>query len=754
MFFTEKNRKKNLIVFFLALPLFCGAVFLSQSGIVHANNPSSYSFSPVTDAAATVVGWGGSALNLVFQALLLAVFTVLGWVASVAITLFEWVIKPENISGAQGVLNQPVVYEMWKFIRDFFNLFFILVLLYIAFKIVFQIEHDFKKTLLSVVLAALYINFSYPVTRVLIDVTNVPMYFFANQMAAGNGLSPGEGGGYTSVFSSAMSASRIKDILIPGSNNVGTGALLDSRNTTPRFLIAIVFMFLFSITLLVLAVMFVVRLVALVVLVIFSSVGFAASIVPGLSSYADMWWKNFWKYAFFGPAAMLMLLVSVRFFSALGDEKTGIFKGIVAVADGNVSSDPTFFAAMALFSVPIIMLWMAMGLAQEFSIAGASSVVGLGQKFSKWAGKTVTVTPAKYLWRKTESKLAGNKYAKYTKYLSPTVIKEAFKARSEAQHHEDMLPIEMAKAKMHDELNTAISSIPIVNKLSHPDKANYAFQEQNRQTKHFEDQLKERSGGEINEDTTRRFLREAMDEHNSAKALAAMKALSQMNGLDNIAGDFGEEMLGKKSEEIDIVKDYNKTMRKMLEEKLHIDEQSAMKHMHNFGENAKSKGDIAFGDLYTVDVKDGKWKENTHHGATVAGNFKKFKAQTRQDVMHVRALFEQGKGMIKDPTTGKMIPGYVNKDLHEEGFAWAMELDNDDVKNVSRKKGTVNKAIVEAYEDAQLHPGQHKNFIHAYNNNQNFRAYVLLTNGIDEEKKGKGVNFNPVDPNQLELDFK
>jgi len=379
MFFTEKNRKKNLIVFFLALPLFCGAVFLTQTHIACAANV-------ITEAA-------GNAFDLVFKGILLGIFTMIGWMASVAITLFEWVIKPENISGTMpgsiGVLNLPAVYEMWKFIRDFFNLFFILVLLYVAFKIVFQIEHDFKKTLLSIVLAALFINFSFPVTRVLIDVTNVPMYFFANQMASTNG-------GGTDVFGQAMSASRIKGILIPGAENGGSVVLLDPKNTYGRFLIAIVFMFLFSVTLLVLAVMFVVRLVALVVLVIFSPVGFAASIVPGLSSYSKMWWENFWKYAFFGPAAMLMLLVSVRFFSALGDEKTGIFKGVVAVANTNVSSDSTFFASMALFSVPIIMLWMAMSLAQTFSIAGASSVVGQGKKFSSWAGNK-TLNGGKWL---------------------------------------------------------------------------------------------------------------------------------------------------------------------------------------------------------------------------------------------------------------------------------------------------------------------------------------------------------------------
>jgi len=375
MFFTEKNRKKNLIVGFFVLPLFLGLVFFSDSNVVQAD---CYGDNCVWSFVKSFItgdehGAGGdvfrSVKNVVtnpFKVLLYGVFVLFGLLASLALTIFEWAIKPENVTLFFG---NPGVYESWKFVRDFFNLFFILVLLYIAFSVVFQIEKNFKKTILSLVLAALFVNFSYPVSRALIDMTNVPMYFFANQMAARDVESGPD------IFGQTLTASHLKGILLSNKSDSDISSLL----------MAIIFIFIFSVTLLVLSVMFIIRLVALVILVIFSSVGFVASIIPGLNTYSKMWWDNFWKYAFFGPAAMLMLLIATRLFSALGDG-SAIETSMKTVASGTVAVDQTFVSSMALLTIPIIMLWMAMGLAQKFSIAGASSVVGIGKKFSKWAG--------------------------------------------------------------------------------------------------------------------------------------------------------------------------------------------------------------------------------------------------------------------------------------------------------------------------------------------------------------------------------
>ena len=360
--FSLKNKKQNRVVFITALLVFASGVFLLTPSVAH----------------------GAYIIDTAIKGLLLAIFTMMGWLTSIAITIFSWAVNPDYISGNDGLLNRSSVYAMWKFIRDFFNLFFILTLLYTAFTIVFQVAKDYKKTLLSLVLAALFINFSFPVTRVIIDMANVPMYYFANQIGSQTG---GSGNNW---LGPVLSASQLKDILIPRGENSGSVNL--ETTDMSRLIMAIVFLFLFSITLLVLALMFIVRLAALIILLIFSSVGFAAAAMPALSKYSNQWWEKLWQYVIFGPAAMLMLFVATRFFAEISKDNTSA--QFLAAGINNATPETAgFISSMAMFSIPIIILWMAIGLASSFSIAGAGAVVGTGQKFAKWAGKKTYNNP-------------------------------------------------------------------------------------------------------------------------------------------------------------------------------------------------------------------------------------------------------------------------------------------------------------------------------------------------------------------------
>ncbi len=363
--FLKKNTKKIPAAFFgLAVLAVAGGIFLVSPHSAHAD------FFGIGDTVASAFQW-----------LLYGIFSLFGLLGSVAVTLFGWAINPSYISGNDGLFNRASVYSMWKFIRDFFNLFFILILLFSALATVFQIQkYNYKKILLNLVLMALLVNFSFPVSRFLIDTTNVPMYFFANQMMGGDSSHPEK------ALGTAMSAAQLKTLLLP------KGADEDAT----KILVAIVVMFLFSVSLMVLAVMFVIRLVALLILVIFSSVGFAATVIPGLEKYASMWWDKFWQYALFGPAAMLMLFISVQFFAEIGKDNT--FGQFNQVATGITSTEDTssMAASMAMFSIPIILLWASIGLANSFSVAGAGAVTGQGQKFARWAGRK-TWGGAKYI---------------------------------------------------------------------------------------------------------------------------------------------------------------------------------------------------------------------------------------------------------------------------------------------------------------------------------------------------------------------
>ena len=76
------------------------------------------------------------------------------------------------------------VEKMWRVIRDFSNIFFILVLLYAALQTILGIGHGgAKKTIATVILIALVVNFSLFATRVVIDSGNILGLIFYNKIA-------------------------------------------------------------------------------------------------------------------------------------------------------------------------------------------------------------------------------------------------------------------------------------------------------------------------------------------------------------------------------------------------------------------------------------------------------------------------------------------------------------------------------------------------------------------------------------------
>lgn len=366
---------------------------------------------------ADILGMFGDGVAGVFKSLLWGVFSMVGGLLSGAVTIFQWAVDPA-VYGPGGLFNKVSVYNMWKLIRDFLNLFFILTLLYTAFTIVFQIASNYKKTLLSIVLAALFVNFSFPLTRVIIDATNVPMYYFINLILSSNPQSnaaipvaAGQG-----ALGPALAASGLKDILIPPQNS-----LLSETITVSQLLMAIVFLFVFMVTLMVLAVMLVIRMMALIILIIFSPIGFAASVIPGLKQYSAKWWDKLWQYALFGPAAMLMLYIATQFFAEISNDNT--LQNMTLATQNNVASTgSSFFASMGMYSITIIMLWMVIGLANSMSIAGAGAVAGTGEKFLKWAGRKtaggISYAPRKFASGLGQGAKSGFNDTKFGKWLA------------------------------------------------------------------------------------------------------------------------------------------------------------------------------------------------------------------------------------------------------------------------------------------------------------------------------------------------
>ena len=319
-------------------------------------------------SAVCSVGASTVKLDLVeaFKCILYSVLQGLGWIFGIVASLFQWVVDPVNISGGAGMLNKPEVKNVWIMVRDTLNMTFIMVLLFAAFCTVFQVDKwNLKKVWLSILINALLVNFSFPIARIFIDISNVAMYYFLNHLFTGTG-----GGSGSAIMASFGDQAKL-------------GVLLKADDYAKAdmtyLLAAIIFTFILGLTLLVLAVMFVIRLVALTILLMFSPIGFVGFIFPGTSKFASDWWDNLFKNAFFGPIMVFMMMVALTIMKAAPIETFN------AAASGNVAaSQVNWIAKAAYYSIPIIVLWTAMGISQSMGIAMADKVVGAGKK---WGGK-------------------------------------------------------------------------------------------------------------------------------------------------------------------------------------------------------------------------------------------------------------------------------------------------------------------------------------------------------------------------------
>lgn len=331
---------------------------------------------------------------------------------SLAETVFNWIVNPDTMT---SIMTNSAVYTVWRAVRDVFNVLFIMVLLFSAFATVFQIsKYNYKNVLLNLILMALLVNFSYPMARFIIDLSNIIMFGFLQSMGGNNS--------FMSII-----------------NNSGLSYIFSSDNPTALFLLcAIIFTFILAMTLLIIAVLLVIRTVALTLYLMFSPLAFVGSVLPGtkLASTGNEWWTEFMKNCFAGPIIVFMLYVSNVMISSMATSG-GKISTIVQAQTGSIgtidNSIAKLLTGMSVFILPIITLWYGIIQAQKSGIAGANAVVSHGKKAAKWLAKNPALGSVGFAMK--QSGITGSIQAKYKNYKDNSIfgknrIEERIAARS------------------------------------------------------------------------------------------------------------------------------------------------------------------------------------------------------------------------------------------------------------------------------------------------------------------------------------
>ena len=286
-------------------------------------------------------------------------FTII--LLSIAETIFQWIVDANTMT---AIIDNNAVYQTWRTVRDAFNIAFIMVLLFSAFATVFQVsKYNYKAVLQNLIIMALLVNFSYPIARFIVDVSNVIMYGFLQNM------------GGDASFVSVIEKS-------------GVTEFSKTKSSSLVFLLfAIIFTFIFGMTLLIIAVLLVIRTITLAVYIMFSPIAFVGSILPGtkLASTGSEWWTKFMQTCFSGPIMVFMLFVANSLMIAVMGLRKGTLSKLAVRQAGGLEANllQELIVNASFFSLPIVVLWIGIMEAQKSGLAGANAVVGAGVKAMK-----------------------------------------------------------------------------------------------------------------------------------------------------------------------------------------------------------------------------------------------------------------------------------------------------------------------------------------------------------------------------------
>ncbi|MCX6779746.1 MAG: hypothetical protein NT034_01020, partial [Candidatus Magasanikbacteria bacterium] len=305
-----------------------------------------------------------------------------------------------EIAGYNGYLNSTAVQVGWVMVRDIANMFFVVVLLLVAFGTILGLEqYEWKKMLVKFFFAAVLVNFSRVICGLMIDVGQVIMITFVNGIAATAG-------------GNLISAFNLTDILAL-SKNTDAQAISNNKEIFAAAVGAITFAALTLGIMLVFVFMLLARMLMLWVLIVLSPFAFVFSVIPQTEKYASQCWSEFGNHIIVGPVVVFFLWLS---FAVVGsgqinaeisnkDNNSAPQANMPgASADGQAASAgitaAMSFDKIANFAIAIGILLVGAKTAQALGTVGGSSMskatdfakkvatVGSGVAAGVWAGKT------------------------------------------------------------------------------------------------------------------------------------------------------------------------------------------------------------------------------------------------------------------------------------------------------------------------------------------------------------------------------
>jgi len=334
----------------------------------------------IAEVAQSIIGW--------------VVQQVVGLLGKLAVQLVYLLVA---IASYNEFVNSPTVAEGWAVVRDVVNMFFIVILLVIAFATIFNVsEYKYQKMLPRLLIMAVVINFSRTICGIFIDLGQVVMLTFVN------GFQAAAGGNFVNALkiTDLMNFDQKQLDAVPGG--------LQYAQIFAAMLLALIVMIVTVVVLVVMVLVLVMRIIMLWFLIILSPMAFMASVWPGgrIKQKYGQWWDIFLDNIMVGPILAFFLWLSLLVLGT-GDYGTTIIKNYTDTGGGQAESERMPNTSLTKIGTPENMLSYIMGIgmllgslymASQMRSAGsgiAGSALGKVKGYASGAVRKAGAVPAR-----------------------------------------------------------------------------------------------------------------------------------------------------------------------------------------------------------------------------------------------------------------------------------------------------------------------------------------------------------------------
>ncbi|MBI2042753.1 MAG: hypothetical protein HYT21_03355, partial [Candidatus Nealsonbacteria bacterium] len=320
------------------------------------------------------------------------VYYIAGWITGIAGNALSYTLG--LTINNKFYTNINAITAGWEFSRDIVNIFFIFAILLIAIATILGIEsYGAKKLLATLIIAALLVNFSLLATQAIIFVTNAltyELYNSVNSKIAPSSLLQSADPGFRKDISAELMSGLLQQKIFasnPGTTYAGAAAL---AAPTSQFqinmavlvtIVAAAFIMIFAAFIFLAgAFFFIARMAMLWILMVVAPFGFVLLVLPATKGYAQKWWLTLQSQAFFAPAFMFFILITIKMVQS---DPLGLMGKIKSLGGSPPTTDLLFLLILQNMVI-FIFLGASLLVAKAAGIYGADGAMKMAQKGGQW----------------------------------------------------------------------------------------------------------------------------------------------------------------------------------------------------------------------------------------------------------------------------------------------------------------------------------------------------------------------------------